>query len=160
MATSVDGWKFMKAEDAISGKEGALYATIDGETIQVAECKNVSAKVTKNKSEFKALGYRGTQHKATGWSGTGTLVVHYATSRFAKMMIDYVKTGKDQYFTLQIVNNDPTSGIGRQTVNLYDVNLDESEVAKLDTDADFLDQSMNFTFSDIEITDEFSAINS
>lgn len=160
MATSVDGWKYMKAGDAISGKEGALYATIDGETIQVAECKNVSAKVTKNKSEFKALGYRGTQHKATGWSGTGTLVIHYATSKFAKMMIDYTKTGKDQYFTLQIVNNDPTSGIGRQTVNLYDVNLDESEVAKLDTDADFLDQSMNFTFSDIEMTDEFSPINS
>lgn len=160
MATSVDGWKYMKAGDAISGKEGALYATIDGETIQVAECKNVSAKVTKNKSEFKALGYRGTQHKATGWSGTGTLVIHYATSKFAKMMIDYAKTGKDQYFTLQIVNNDPTSGIGRQTVNLYDVNLDESEVAKLDTDADFLDQSMNFTFSDIEMTDEFSPINS
>lgn len=160
MATSVDGWKFMKAEDAISGKEGALYATIDGETIQVAECKNVSAKITKNKTEFKALGYRGTQHKATGWSGTGTLVVHYATSRFAKMMIDYAKNGTDQYFTLQIINDDPTSGIGRQTVNLYDVNLDESEVAKLDTDADFLDQSMNFTFSDIDMTDEFSAINS
>ena len=160
MGTSVDGWKFMKAEDAISGKEGALYATIDGQTIQVAECKNISAKITKNKTEFKALGYRGTQHKATGWSGTGTLVVHYATSRFAKMMIDYAKDGKDQYFTLQIVNKDPTSTIGKQTVNLYDVNLDESEVAKLDTEAEFLDQSMNFTFSDIDMTDEFSEINS
>lgn len=160
MGTSVDGWKFMKAEDAISGKEGALYATIDGETIQVAECKNISAKITKNKTEFKALGYRGTQHKATGWTGTGTLVVHYATSRFAKMMIDYAKNGKDQYFTLQIVNRDPTSEIGKQTINLYDVNLDESEVAKLDTEAEFLDQSMNFTFSDIDMLDEFSEINS
>ena len=160
MGTSVDGWKFMKAEDAISGKEGALYATIDGQTIQVAECKNISAKITKNKTEFKALGYRGTQHKATGWTGTGTLVVHYATSRFAKMMIDYAKNGNDQYFTLQIVNKDPTSTIGKQTINLYDVNLDESEVAKLDTEADFLDQSMNFTFSDIDMTDEFSEINS
>ena len=155
MATSVDGWKFMKAEDAISGKEGALFATINGETIQVAECKNISAKITKNKSEFKALGYRGTQHKATGWTGTGTLVIHYATSRFAKMMIDYAKNGTDQYFTLQIINDDPTSGIGRQTVNLYDVNLDESEIAKLDTEADFLDQSMNFTFSDVDMPDSF-----
>ena len=160
MGTSVDGWKFMKAEDAISGKEGALYATIDGETIQVAECKNISAKITKNKTEFKALGYRGTQHKATGWTGTGTLVVHYSTSRFAKMMIDYAKNGKDQYFTLQIVNRDPTSEIGKQTINLYDVNLDESEVAKLDTESEFLDQSMNFTFSDIDMLDEFSEINS
>lgn len=158
MGTSVDGWKYMKAEDAISGKEGALYATIDGEIKQVAECKNVSAKITKNKTDFKSLGYRGTQHKATGWSGTGTLVIHYATSTFAKMMIDYAKTGKDKYFTLQVINEDPTSGIGRQTINLYDVNLDESEVAKLDNDADFLDQSMNFTFSDIDMTDEFKQL--
>lgn len=158
MATSVDGWKYMKSSDAISGKEGALYATIDGEVIQVAECKNISAKITKNKSEFKALGYRGTQHKATGWSGTGTLVIHYATSRFIKMMVDYVKTGEDQYFKLQIVNKDPTSSLGTQTINLYDVNLDESEIAKLDTDADFLDQSMNFTFSDVELTSEFSEV--
>lgn len=158
MATSVDGWKFMKAKDAISGKEGALFATIDNESIPVAECKNISAKITKNKTEFKALGYRGTQHKATGWTGTGTLVIHYATSRFAKMMIDYAKNGIDQYFTLQIINDDPTSGIGRQTVNLYNVNLDESEIAKLDTDADFLDQSMNFTFSDVDMPDEFKTL--
>lgn len=158
MATSVDGWKYMKSSDAISGKEGALYATIDGEVIQVAECKNISAKITKNKSEFKALGYRGTQHKATGWNGTGTLVIHYATSRFIKMMVDYVKTGEDQYFKLQIVNKDPTSSLGTQTINLYDVNLDESEIAKLDTDADFLDQSMNFTFSDVELTSQFSEV--
>lgn len=155
----MDGWNYMKAEDAISGKEGALYANIDGQTVQVAECKNISAKITKNKTEFKALGFRGTQHKATGWSGTGTLVIHYATSKFAKMMIQYAKTGVDKYFTLQIVNEDPTSKIGRQTVNLYDVNLDESEIAKLDTEAEFLDQSMNFTFSDVDMDDEFSDIN-
>lgn len=158
MGTSVDGWSYMKAEDGISGKEGALYATIDGERKQVAECKNISAKITKNKVDFKALGYRGTQHKATGWTGTGTLVIHYATSTFAKMMVDYAKTGKDQYFALQIINDDPTSSIGKQTVNLYDVNLDESEVAKIDVDADFLDQSMNFTFSDIDLQDRFGAL--
>lgn len=155
----MDGWNYMKAEDAISGKEGALYANIDGQTVQVAECKNISAKITKNKTEFKALGLRGTQHKATGWSGTGTLVIHYATSKFAKMMIDYAKTGVDKYFALQIINEDPTSKIGRQTVNLYDVNLDESEIAKLDTEAEFLDQSMNFTFSDVDMDDEFSDLN-
>ena len=88
----MDNWKYMKAEDAISGKEGALYATINGNVSQVAECKSITAKITKNKTEFKALGYRGTQHKATGWSGTGTLVIHYATSKFAKMMIDYANT--------------------------------------------------------------------
>ena len=156
----MDNWKYMKAEDAISGKEGALYATIDGKVFQVAECKSISAKITKNKTEFKALGYRGTQHKATGWTGTGTMVIHYATSKFAKMMINYAKKGIDQYFKLQLINEDPTSSIGRQTVTLIDVNLDEAEIAKLDTEADFLDQSMNFTFSDVDIPDEFKDLDS
>ena len=154
-----DNWQFMKAADAISGKEGTLYATIDGEVIAVAECKSVSAKITKQKTEFKALGYRGTQHKATGWSGTGTLTIHYATSRFAKMMIDYAKSGADQYFKLQITNEDPTSSIGKQIVTLTDVNLDEAEVAKLDTEAQFLDQQMNFTFSDVDMAKEFNALS-
>lgn len=154
-----DGWKYMKAEDAISGKEGALYATIDGNVIQVAELKNISAKIAKNKSSFKALGHRGEQFKATGWTGTGTMVIHYASSRWSKMIIDYAKNGQDTYFKLQTINEDPTSNIGRQTVVLLDVNLDEAEVTKLDVDAEFLDQSMNFTFSDIEMTEEFSELN-
>lgn len=155
----MDAWSYMKAKDAISGKEGALYATIDGNVTQVAECKSITAKITKTKTEFKALGYRGTQQKATGWTGTGTLTIHYASSRWAKMMIDYAKNGVDTYFKLQVINEDPTSGIGKQTVTLIDVNLDEAEIAKLDTEADFLDQTMNFTFSDVEMPDEFKALN-
>lgn len=154
-----ENWQFMKAADAISGKEGTLYATIDGEVIPVAECKSFTAKIAKNKAEFKALGYRGTQHKATGWSGTGTLTLYYATSRFAKMMVDYAKNGVDQYFKLQATNEDPTSGIGRQTVTLIDVNIDDVEISKLDTDANFLDQQLNFTFSDVDMPDEFKGIS-
>lgn len=154
-----DNWKYMKASDAISGKEGSLYAIIDGNVTQVAECKSITAKITKNKTEFKALGYRGTQQKATGWTGSGTLTIHYASSRWAKMMIDYAKDGTDTYFKLQIINEDPTSSIGKQTVTLIDVNFDEAEIAKLDTEADFLDQTMNFTFSDVEMPDEFSELN-
>lgn len=153
-------WKYMKAEDAISGKEGTLYAIIDGSVIAVAECKSINAKITKNKTEFKSLGHRGTQHKATGWSGSGTFVIHYASSRWAKMMIDYANKGVDTYFKLQVTNEDPTSSIGRQTVVLSDVNLDEAEVAKIDTDSELLDESMNFTFSDIEMPEQFKELNS
>ena len=149
----------MKAKDAISGKEGSLYATINGNVTQVAECKSITAKITKNKTEFKSLGYRGTQQKATGWTGSGTLTIYYASSRWAKMMIDYAKNGTDTYFKLQIINEDPTSSIGKQTVTLIDVNFDEAEIAKLDTESNFLDQTMNFTFSDVEMPDEFDELN-
>ena len=156
---------FMKAKDAISGKEGELLATYTiggsqglgatGTPVVVAECKNITAKITKNKAEFKALGFRGTQYKATGWSGSGTLTIYYATSRWAKIMETYVKSGQDTYLTLKISNYDPTSDLNQQTILLHDVNFDEVEIAKLDVDAEFLDATMNFTFSNMEIVDEF-----
>ena len=75
------------------------------------------------------------------------------------MMIEYAKTGKDQYFKLQVINEDPTSAIGRQTVTLIDVNIDEADIAKLDTEAEFLDETINFTFSDVDMPEEFAEIN-
>lgn len=152
-------WQYMKAADAISGNEGTLYATINGEVRAVAECKSFSAKINKTKVEFKALGYRAKQYKATGWEGSGTMEIYYASSAWAKMLIEYAKTGKDVYFKLQASNEDPTSAIGRQTVTLLDVNLDDSEIAKLDTEAQFLTESINFTYSGVEIPEEFTELN-
>ena len=83
----------------------------------------------------------------------------FSTSKWAKMMIEYAKTGKDQYFKLQVINEDPTSSIGRQTVTLIDVNIDEADIAKLDTEAEFLDETINFTFSDVDMPEEFAEIN-
>ena len=37
---------------------------------------------------------------------------------------------------------------------------DMAEIAKIDVEADFLDQTMNFTFSDVEMPDEFKKLNS
>lgn len=150
--------QYMKARDGISGKEGTCIATINGVVKTVAECKSINAKITKNKQEFHALGYRGTQYKAKGWTGSGTLVIHYASSDWIKQMIDYANTGVDTYFNLVVTNLDPTSSIGAQTVMLMDCNLDESEIAKLDVEADFLDQSMNFTFSGVRLMKSFNPL--
>ncbi|MBQ5448780.1 MAG: phage tail tube protein [Treponema sp.] len=151
-----DGWAFMKAADAISGSEGTLYANIDGNVVAVAECKTISAKIQKDKQEFKALGYRGKQHKATGWSGTGSMTVYFVTSMWTKMILKYVKEGVDTYFKLTFTNEDPTAeNTGKQVITLIDVNLDDAEIAKLDKEATFLDQQMNFTFSDIDMSEEF-----
>lgn len=164
MASWIDNWTWMKAQDAISGKEGTLIARWkdpqNGNDMQypIAECKNISAKMTKTKSEFKALGQPATQYKANGWNGTGTLTVYYASTQYAWIMSNYANKHVDMYFSLQIVNEDPTSGLGRQEIVLKDVNLDEAEIAKLDVDAEFLDQTMNFTFSGFDINDSFNKI--
>ncbi|MED3551017.1 phage tail tube protein [Cytobacillus praedii] len=148
---------FLQARDAISGQEGRAYATINGNVEEMFYVKTLEATVEKQKSEMKALGRRGTQHKATGWNGTGSMTIYYVTTRFRQLMLDYIKTGKDVYFDIQIVNEDPTSSIGRQTVVLKNVNLDNVIMAKVDTESEFLEEETNFTFDDVDILESFAA---
>lgn len=147
---------FFKAVDAISGQEGRAYATIDGNVEEMFYVKTLEATVEKQKSEMRALGRRGTQHKATGWKGTGTMTIYYATTLFRQIMLNYIKNGVDAYFDIQIVNEDPSSSIGRQTVVLKSVNLDSVIMAKVDTENEFLDEDIDFTFDDVDVLDSFS----
>lgn len=148
---------FLKAQDTISGQEGRAYATINGETEEMFYVKTLEASVEKQKAEVKTLGRRGVQHKATGWSGTGSMTIFYVTTKFRQLMMKYIKDGVDTYFDIQIVNDDPTSSIGQQTVVLKGVNLDSVIMAKLDTEADALDEEVSFTFDDVDLPDVFNA---
>lgn len=148
---------FLRADDTISGKEGRAYATINGRVEEMFFIKQLEATIEKEKAEVKTLGRRGTQHKATGWSGSGSMTIYYVTTLFRQLMLDYIKTGKDTYFDVTIVNEDPTSSIGRQTVVLKNVNLDSVIVAKLDTESDALDEDVDFTFDDVDVLDSFRA---
>lgn len=148
--------KYLLARDVISGQEATAQAIIDGQIVELFMAKSIEATFTKRKSEVRTLGKRGTQNKTTGWTGTGTLTVYYVSSVFRKMALDYIKNGKDLYFTLVVVNRDPTSTIGTQTMALYNCNLDATTLAKFDTEADALDESMSFTFDDAEMLQGFT----
>ncbi len=146
---------FLLAKDTISGKEGSIYATINGEIKPFAHVKSISAKVTKNKKEVKTLGQRGSQYKATGYNATGSVTFYYVSTDEVQMMIDYMKTGVDTYFMIVINNVDLGSKIGTQSIMLEQVNFDEMEFAKLDTEADTLERTTNFTFTGAEILSKF-----
>lgn len=150
---------FLLAKDAISGKEGMIWATIDGKVKELAEVRSFTATFDKTKAEFHSLGQRGTQYKATGWNGTGTLDLYYVSSDFVKMLVDYAKTGKDVYFNLTVKNEDPNSAVGAQKATLGMVNIDGGDILKLDVDANFLDTSFNFTYSEIDILEKFKPYN-
>jgi hypothetical protein len=146
---------FLRAGDIISGQEGRCTANIDGNIEEMAYVKNLEATLEKQKSEIRVLGHRGTQHKTTGWSGSGSASMYYITSLFRKMALKYAKTGKDTYFDITVENNDPTSTIGKQTVVFYNCNLDSTVLAKVDADNTELDEDVDFTFDDFDILDEF-----
>lgn len=146
---------FMKAGDTISGSEARGYTTIKGLVEEMYYAKKVNADVEKSKKSIKTLGKRGAQHKTTGWEGKGTMTIYYVTTMFRQMMLDYIKNGIDTYFDMQIVNEDPTSSIGKQTVVLKGVNLDKVVMASFDLDADNLEEEIQFTFEDVDILDSF-----
>ncbi|MFL1677486.1 phage tail tube protein [Paenibacillus dendritiformis] len=149
----------LQAKDTISGREGRAFAQIDGKNEEMFYVKTLEAKIEKQKAEVKVLGSRSVQHKAAGWTGTGSMTIYYMTPLFRNMMLDYIKHGKDTNFIIQITNEDPMSSIGTQTVCLKNVNLNSVVMAKLDTESDVLEEEVEFTFDDVDILNNFNNIS-
>lgn len=149
----------LQAEDAVNGREGVATAEIDGEVIELMELANINIKIEKTKTEFKAMGTRNTQNKTTGWKGTGSANVRYLSTRWAKLMLKYVKQGIDTYFTIVVTNEDPGSATGKQVIQVLGCNLDSLDIAKLDIDSDILDQDIDFTFNDFNVLEEFNKLS-
>lgn len=148
----------MNARDSVSASLAECYVIIEGERYNLMQAINVEAKIEKTKSEVPILGRTGKGNKTTGWKGTGSATFHYNTSVFRQLLYRYKKTGQDIYFDMQITNEDPTSGVGRQTIVLKDCNTDGGILAKFDADAEYLDEELDFTFEDWEMPETFTEL--
>ncbi len=146
----------MKAKDTISAALAECYVTIGTRRYNFMQAINLEAKFEKTKVEVPILGKTGKGNKATGWKGTGSATFHYNTSIFRQMMLHYKDTGEDIYFEIQITNEDKTSAVGRQTVVLIDCNIDGGILAKFDSDGEYLDEDMDFTFEDFKMPEAFN----
>lgn len=149
----------MNARDAVSGSLGACYITIDGNRYHLMQAINIEASMEKTKTEVPIMGRTGKGNKATGWTGTGSATFHYNTSLFRELMLKYAQTGQDFYFDMQLVNEDPTSTVGKQTVILKDCNIDSAVLSKIDADADYLEDEFDFTFESWTMPDKFKNLD-
>lgn len=153
---------YLKAGDVISGQEAVanmLVHNADGSTSVESMFwgKNLEASVEIEKTDVYTLGKRGAQHKPNGWSGSGSLTIYYVTSLFRRMAVQYIKTGVPVYFDITVTNDDPGSTIGPQTTVLKNCTLDSVILAKFDVESEVLDESVEFTFDDVDILDEFQS---
>lgn len=148
----------LQAEDCVNGREGIATVEVDGNVVELMELANITISIEKIKTEFKAIGTRNTQNKATGWKGTGKANVRYVSSRWGKIFEKYVKEGIDTYFTIVVTNEDPGSATGKQVVQVLGCNLDSLDIAKLDIDSEILDHDIDFTFNDFNILTPFNEI--
>ena len=156
----------MKRHDSECDYESERYrlcgfgcVTIGTRRYNFMQAINLEAKFEKTKTEVPILGKTGKGNKASGWKGTGSATFHYNTSIFRQMMIQYKDTGEDIYFEIQISNEDPTSGAGRQTMILIDCNIDGGILAKFDADGEYLDEDMDFTFEDFKMPEAFKDLD-
>jgi len=148
----------MNARDALSASLAECYITIEGNRYNFMQAIDLEAVIDRTKVEVPILGRTGRGNKATGWRGKGSATFHYNTSIFRELMYKFKSRGEDVYFDIQISNEDPTSGAGRQTVVLKDCNINASVLAKFDADAEFLSEAVDFTFEDFEIPETFNTL--
>lgn len=148
----------MNARDSISAAEAECYVTIGSNRYYLMQIINLEAKMEKIKTEVPIMGRTGKGNKATGWKGTGSATIHYNTSLFRKLLYQYKETGEDIYFDIQVTNEDPTATVGRQSIILKDCNMDGGILAKMDADAEYLDEDFDFTFEDWEMPEEFGML--
>ena len=148
----------MHSRDSISASLAECYVTIEGNRYNLMQCINLEAEFSKTKTKVPILGKTGKGNKSTGWEGSGKMTLHYNTSIFRELMAKYKDTGEDIYFDIQVTNEDPTSSVGRQTLILKDCNIDGGILTKFDSDADYLDEEVEFTFEDFEMPEKFANI--
>lgn len=147
---------FLLERDALNGKSGSAFMTIDNQNVEMFNMKKFQSDAEFQESDFKVVGTTLTQKKTTGVTLTGSMTIYYGSPHFLRLLQEYLKTGKMPYFTLQITNDDPSTSVGTQTVVLYNVKLQKMPIAMLDADADWLEEEVSFSFTNIEVLNWFN----
>ena len=146
---------YLLERDAINGKEGRAFCTINGRQVEMFGLKKIQVDSSFNESDFTVVGTRLIQKKTNGITLSGSMDIYYGTEDFADLVQDYIKTGKLPYFTIQITNNDPATSVGVRTVILYNVKLQSCPISMLDADSDTLTESVAFSFTSFEKISKF-----
>ena len=148
---------FLLERDALNGKSGSAFINYKGENRELFGIKNFHSDAEFQEADFKVVGTTLVQTKTTGVKLSGTFTIYYGTPLFLEMLREYVKTGVLPYFDIQIVNDDPTTTVGKQIVVHYNCKLSKVPIAMLDAEADWLEEEVGFTFTSVEVLNAFNA---
>lgn len=148
----------MHGQDTILGSQASAYVTIGKSRYLLMQLKNFKAEAKISIKEIGILGRTGKAHKAGPWNGTWSASAYYNQSIFRKMMLEYKRTGIMPYFDIQVVNEDESSSVGRQTVILKECLFEGGILAQMDADAEVLEEDISGTFDDFEIPEQFKLL--
>ena len=147
---------YLKLPDTLVSTEGSAYITINGQNRPMFEVSSLNAQIEAGVQGKRLLGHRMTQHKQISGEGTGSGTFYFMNSQMLAEFNSYKKNGIPPSITLQIINEDPQSTVGRQNVALYNVIFANIPVASLDDGSeDPITFDSDFTFDDVELLEKF-----
>jgi thiol-disulfide isomerase/thioredoxin len=147
---------YLYERDALNGKQGKAFLTLNGEINELFSIKKLQTDVEYQKADFKVVGTTTVQQKTTGAKKTGSMTIYFGTPLFIQMAQEYERNGKVIYFDIQVENDDPATSVGKQTVVYYGCSLDKIPLSMLDSDSDFLEEEVGFSFTSFEVLDNFN----
>ena len=85
--------------------------------------------------------------------------MHYRSSLFRKMAIDYLNSGVLPYFQIQVTNDDPASRAGAQTI-VYDDCLISGDIvlSLVQAGDEILDEELQGTFEKCQMPQQFTEL--
>lgn len=153
------GNSLMNAMDAVAGSLASAFVTLgDGNRYNLMQLTSFEASMEIKMTEVPVMGRSGKGNKPAGWTGAWKGTVHYNTSIFRTLLLEYKKTGVLQPFDIQITNEDSASAAGQQTTILTGCLPKGGILAKLDADSEILDEDLEGTFDDFEVPTAFTLL--
>ena len=146
----------MHARDAVYGSLASCFVTINGRRLNFMNLTEFESQWEVNITEVPILGKVGFGHKAAGGKGTWSGTAHFNQSHIRAVADAYQKTGIMPYFEIQVTNEDPTSGVGRQTIIHHDCLFETVILAKFAAGEELLDEEMSGTFETWDMPEKFN----
>ena len=137
----------MKANEVINGTWGEVWINDD----LVDEISAFQAKIEFNKEDIDVCGEMMTQHKITGYNGTGSMTLKKANSRMIKILSDFVKDGTEPEVTIVGKLADPANG-GSERISLTGISFDDLTLFDFEVKA-LGEYECPFTFTGFKVID-------
>lgn len=148
---------YLLARDTVNGAEGKAFVTRSGRVYEVAGFKNVRTGADIQSTDMRVVGTRKIQNKNNSVKLRGKANVYYGTDMWRDMVLEYIKTGKMESFDLEIVNSDPSTSIGTESMAYYGCMLmGEIPLSILDSEEAMLNYDFNFSYDDVEKLSSFT----
>lgn len=147
---------YLLARDTVSGAEGSIVITRDGQNYVIAGMKNIKTTAEVQSEDMRVIGTRKIQQKPNGATLHGTGNIYYGSNIFTDMVLQYIDTGVMPTFDIQITNNDKATSIGSQVMGYYGCTLlGEIPLSILDDEDSMLNYDFEFTWTNVQRLEAF-----